>query len=949
MHALRLGCLLLLLVPAAVALAHNTADAADIAFELGNAAWARRRYTEALHAWHSSYLLVPNRNVLFNIARCYEALRRYDEAYRYYGDLEREPLGAEDARQVRQALERLRPRVALVHVATEPPGAEVYVEREDLGPRGSSPQTLALPPGWHTVLVRRPGYHPARQEVLLERGRTARLELVLEPRVGTLELRGTPPGARVHRLPEGTLLGQLPSTVRLPPGRHLLQVLAPGHVEAQHLVEVPAEGHARLQVALRPQEPPAGRLVVTANRAQAQVRVDGQPAGFTPTVLLLPPGEHQVEVEARETEPLRQRVRVATGEQVQVHAELRYAPPPVRAASKSLLPVDEAPASTTVLSREELRAFGWSTLAEALAGVRGLFLTQDRIYTYLGVRGFSPPGDLNTRVLLLWDGHPLNDLWAGQGYLGRELSVDLEEVERVEVVRGPGSALYGTGALFAVLNVVPRDSLGEGRHAEVGGAVGALGTVRAHAAAAWGQGEHSGGVSAAVARVRGAESTRLGEQVVWGQDEEQAATASLRARLGALRLQAQLNARRKQVPTGAGRTVPGADTHVEDVRGFAEARYERALGQHLRLELRGSVDMSRYRGQWVYALPEGGLEPQGEGGGATWLGGEARLGLRLAQGHQLTLGLEALASLHAEQRGHRGAGSAPPLLLPARRLLSAYLQDEWRLHPRLSVSAGLRVDAYLDSAAVPLTPRLALIARPYAGGLTKLVAGSAFRAPNLYELYYQDELRTQRAPLRLEPESIATFELEHAHDLSRELRLTLAAYHNWMTRLVVLEQGAGEPRCGTPPDLVDCLVFANDSGETVAWGAEAGLRWQPERHLLVDLGYSYVRLRTTAGVELAAPEHLATGRLLTPLAGDGLRLALQATWQSPRRSSTGTAPGSEALLVGLGLSGEWERLRYFAGVHNLLDVRYALPVNGPVPAPVPQYGRTFTLQLTGSF
>lgn len=945
MHALRLGCLLLVLAPAVEALAHNTADAADIAFELGNAAWARRRYTEALHAWHSSYLLVPNRNVLFNIARCYEALRRYDEAYRYYGDLEREPLGPEDLRQVRQALERLRPRVALVQVATEPPGAEVYVEREDLGPRGSSPQTLALPPGRHTVLVRRQGYHPARQEVLLERGHTARLHLVLEPVTGTLELLGTPQGAHVRWLPEGTPLGQLPTTVRLPPGRHLLQVLAPGHVEAQHLVEVPAQGHARLQVALRPQEPPTGRLVVTANRAQAQVRVNGQPAGFTPTVLLLPPGEHRVEVEAREVEPLRQRVSVVAGEQVAVHAELRYAPPPVRAASKSLLPVDEAPASTTVLSREELRALGWTTLAEALAGVRGLFLTQDRVYTYLGVRGFSPPGDLNTRVLLLWDGHPLNDLWAGQGYLGRELSVDLEEVERVEVVRGPGSALYGTGAFFAVLNVVTRDSLGEGRHAEVGGAVGALGTVRAHAAAGWGQGEHSGVVSAALAQVQGAESTRVGEQVVWGQDEERAATASLRARLGALSLQAQLNARRKQVPTGAGNTVPGADTHVEDVRGFAEARYERALGQHLRLELRGSLDTSHYQGQWVYGLPEGGLEPQVEGGGATWLGGEARLGLRLAEGHQLTLGLEALASLHAEQQGHRG--TAPPLALPARRLLSAYLQDEWRLHPRLSLSAGLRVDAYLDSAAVPLTPRLALIARPYSGGLTKLVAGSAFRAPNLYELYYQDELRTQRAPLRLAPESIATLELEHAHDLSQELRLTLAAYHNRMTRLVVLEQEEGEPRCGTPPAQVPCRVFANDSGETVAWGAEAGLRWQPERHLLVDLGYSYVRLRTTTGVELPAPEHLASGRLLTPLAGDGLRLALQATWQSPRRSSTSSVPESEALLVGLGFSGEWERLRYFAGVHNLLDVRYALPVNDQV-APVPQYGRTFTLQLTGS-
>ena len=72
-----------------LALANNTADEADVAFELGNEAYSKGNYNEALRSYLTSYRLVPNRNVLFNIARCYEAQNRFNEAYRYYNDFGR--------------------------------------------------------------------------------------------------------------------------------------------------------------------------------------------------------------------------------------------------------------------------------------------------------------------------------------------------------------------------------------------------------------------------------------------------------------------------------------------------------------------------------------------------------------------------------------------------------------------------------------------------------------------------------------------------------------------------------------------------------------------------------------------------------------------------------------------------------------------------------------------
>jgi outer membrane receptor protein involved in Fe transport len=935
--------------------ANNTADEADVAFELGNEAYAKGNYNEALRSYFTSYRLVPNRNVLFNIARCYEAQNRFNEAYRYYNDLASESLPDDDAAEIRRSLERLRHKVALVRVTTSPEGADVYIDRADLGSRGQSPQTLALSPGRHKVMVKKDGYRPAEATVQLSRGKAVAQNFELILITGTVELSGTPAGAEVRTAPDGAVVAQVPGKLTLPPGQQVLYVRAPGHAAAQLVVEVPADSVVKVPVALNAQTKPTGRLIVTANRENASVRVDGQPAGFTPTVVTLTEGDHVLEVESPDVRPLRQSVKVVADQEVRVYAELRYAPPPVRAAAKGLTSVDEAPASTTVITQEEMRAFGWRTLAEALSGVRGFFLADDRTYTYVGVRGFSPPGDLNTRILILWDGHSMNDVWAGQGYAAHDLSVDLEEVERIEVVRGPGSALYGTGAFFAVINVVPRESLGTGRRVEVTGAVGALGTTRLHASAGWESGLNRSFVaSGAMLRAAGADTTPLSPGTrVEGLDGERAVSGSMYGRLGSLTLMARIHNRVKEIPTGAfGTAIGAAGTQVQDTRGFFEARFERALSDSVTLTLRGAFDMSRYRGYWMYESEDGeGFSRATDAGRADWLSAEARTLLSLFKGNRLTLGLEGQGQIRVEQESFGDEGG-DPLPTKTRALLSLYMMDEWRLHPRLTLSLGLRADKYQDLEAIPITPRLAIIGRPYNGGLTKLVAGRAFRAPNVYELFYDDRLVTQRPAEKLNPETITTFEVEHAHDLTKDLRLTLAGYHNRISNLVTLEtDDLPVPRCGSPLGTEQCIVFQNSSQETLAWGAEAGLHWQPGRFVLVDLNYSYVTLRNVSDeVRGATPAHIASGRLMLPLGDGEVRLATQATYQSARNSGADGSEFGEAVLLGIGISGEISRFRYFAGVQNLLDEQYALPVSAESSQfPVPQYGRTFTLQLTGTY
>jgi outer membrane receptor for ferrienterochelin and colicins len=125
-------------------------------------------------------------------------------------------------------------------------------------------------------------------------------------------------------------------------------------------------------------------------------------------------------------------------------------------ATKSEIKEDEAPAITTVISREEIQRWGYQSVAEVLKHVAGVTIVDDHSIPNIGVRGIS--GGLRSEsglVKVMIDGHSVAFRSTSGNWLGSEL-IPLSVVQQVEVIRGPASALYGADAFLGVINIVTR-------------------------------------------------------------------------------------------------------------------------------------------------------------------------------------------------------------------------------------------------------------------------------------------------------------------------------------------------------------------------------------------------------------------------------------------------------------------------------------------------------------
>src|SRR5579871_5264540 len=283
----------------------------------------------------------------------------------------------------------------------------------------------------------------------------------------------------------------------------------------------------------------------------------------------------------------------------------------IYAASKHLQAASDAPSSVTVVTADEIQRYGYRTLADILKTVPGFFVTNDRNYSSVGVRGFARPGDYNTRILLLVDGHRLNDNIYDEAMIGTEFPINIDLIERVEIIRGPASSLYGSNALFAVINIITkrgRDINGLDLSAEAGsfntysGTLTYGRTLRNLEFLISGTFYGSGGHNSLFFPEFNTPQTNHG--IASHADDDQVGSWLSTISFHDFTLQGAYGIREKGIPTAPYGTVfnnPG--TRTTDSHFYLDLRYQHTFANSWELLARTFYDRYIYQGTYMYASP----------------------------------------------------------------------------------------------------------------------------------------------------------------------------------------------------------------------------------------------------------------------------------------------------------------------------------------------------------
>jgi iron complex outermembrane receptor protein len=492
----------------------------------------------------------------------------------------------------------------------------------------------------------------------------------------------------------------------------------------------------------------------------------------------------------------------------------------VFSASKHLEDSRQAPSSVSTITAEDIRRYGWRTLGDALSSLRGFYTSYDRDYTYLGVRGILRPGDYNSRVLLLVNGHRMNDNVFDDAFIGTEGELDLDLIDHIEIVRGPSSSLFGTNAVFGVINVITRHNISDTSVELSGDTTSFLGRTGRLSSSVQ-KGRLSGIFSGSLYRSAGQPRLFFPEFATpetnngWADDVDgdRSAHAFGDLQYGNFRIQGLYSTRAKIIPTGSfGANFNDPTNRSTDSRAFIEVSYHRtvSLGD---INIRGYYDWYGFLGIAAF----GGLTPPnrivGETfGGAHWVGTEASLDRQIGR-HRIIVGADYEHSVRILQE-NIWVGQ-PPYFDDHRQPSRAAMYGEGELNfiPKLSIRLGARMD-WFSLYGISLSPRIAFVYSPNSRTAVKYIYGRAFRAPNVYENYYSDGIVVEAPSKLLKPETMGSNEVIFERGLSSWLQVTVDGSYNHLQDLI---DQVPDPATG----LSHFVNVGRDRGRTIEMELEA--------------------------------------------------------------------------------------------------------------------------------
>jgi outer membrane cobalamin receptor len=649
----------------------------------------------------------------------------------------------------------------------------------------------------------------------------------------------------------------------------------------------------------------------------------------------------------------------------------------VYSAARYVQTLAETPANVSIVSRDDIVRYGYRSVQDALKAIPGVYDAASQ-WPALGMSGVAVPGDFNSRILYLVNGMPIYEPTYGGFFFDY---LDIESVERIEVVRAPGSALYGSGAVIGLVNLITRGG------PEAGGSTAALtaGSHRTVKGYLSHSAEHQGGsgfFSASVERSGGRDmylpemdkpefDNALYHGVSSGRDS--ARTLRLFGRLteGKSWLQSLLVSSGKDDPLASYGTTFNARLPLREATAALEAGTVRDMGEGGQLTARAYLFATSERGDYPYAFSGArGVPAQYINVSdlrSSQLGAELRYDLFPAPGHHVLAGAEAKRISYTHQVGDQPDTMRDGVLTVdttgSYRQWALFAQDEMRVADG-KLFLGARYDAYegfSNGVKSRLSPRIAFVRELPSKMTAKFLYGEAYRAPTIYESLYQDGLpnaSTIWANKELAPELSRSLEamLLGQAGLPVQWRLSAFAKRLRNSPVQVVTPSYQGLACELGPE--GCIQYRNSGQTQRVIGTEADVRWHLGDHNDAYASFVLQRARDQQGDLTSSPRRIAKAGLTHRLPWADTSAAIDAQYVGSVQgmaAAPGAARDQVPAVMLLGAAFNMNRLgdgwRLGLRVDNLLD-RHNATVASRELQPllrVPADGRHLSLQLLREF
>jgi len=595
--------------------------------------------------------------------------------------------------------------------------------------------------------------------------------------------------------------------------------------------------------------------------------------------------------------------------------------PVVVAAGKRVQTQRQAPASVSVVTADDIDIFGYRSLAEVLRNQRSFYMYSDGLNWFGGTRGFMRPSEWNARMMVQVDGRPTREVIFGQSHLDQDFVVPLEAVDHIEIVRGPGSALYGSNAVFSVIDVVTKNGSDiNGAQVKLSGGTQDTGRANVLLGTTLKDGwdvlaDFSGYTSQGDNHIRydSINDAAYNFGNIDHSDYEGVESGFVKARKGDFTLELDLESRDKDNRTArylASWFNPGA---MQEDRANMTARFDHDIADNQSIHAMVYYGYYRYSQSWMYD-DDGSGNPYFYTSAAVdhWVGEELHYDWQVTDQVHLLAGADATQSLYAQQRDDDTIHGEVLNVKSAYRQWGLFAEGEYKATEWLSLTAGIRMDD-IEGRGTSFSPRLAAVFTPTTKDTIKALYGRAFRAPNLYELYYSSPGQNDPNP-RLTPEICDTYELVWEHQYHDGWRTSAGPYLWEMAHAmqsVTDASGAAQTQNG---------------GTAQAYGFEAEVQKKWDSGARLRAYGTVTRAADQAGTLAQSPAWILGTAVAIPIINKRTFLALDPQIVGPQKSDLGDYVGPTFITnIVLTSRNVVKNLDLQAGLYNIFGNYARLP------------------------